>query len=228
MDSEPSDPATAHKAWDQAWRHLAATGETSNWRSPEPNVLATIDLLRTRNARTILDLGTGIGRHAIALAAEGFEVVGVDASTSGIEEAERAARAAGVHTQFVVCSFVDLPFQPSRFDYVLAWNVIYHGDLTTVRRAIGEIGRVLVPEGIYQGTMLSRRNADLAVAREISPGTFVQPGTGERSHPHFYCDARELLALHPGFEPLQVQDRDHGGGEGVMGQWHWEFTFERR
>jgi tellurite methyltransferase len=227
MGSGAAGPATAHEAWDLAWRRLAATGEASNWRSPEPGVLAIVDLLRARNARTILDLGTGIGRHAIALAAQGFEVVGVDASAGGIEEARRAARAAGAHARFAVCSFVDLPLESSRFDYVLAWNVIYHGDLGTVTRAIAEIDRVLVPDGIYQGTMLSRRHADLAVAREISPGTFVQAGTGERSHPHFYCDARELLDLHLGFEPWQLRDRDHGDGERVVDQWHWEFILEK-
>ena len=151
----------------------------------------------------------------------------VDASPIGIEEARRVARAAGVDAEFAVCSFVDLPFGPSRFDYVLAWNVIYHGDRTSVRRAIGEIDRVLVPGGIYQGTMLSRRHADLEVASEISPGTYVQPGEDERSHPHFYCDARELLELHPGFELLELRDRDQGDGDRVVSQWHWEFVLEK-
>jgi SAM-dependent methyltransferase len=225
VGSEPRDPTTAHQAWDLAWQRLAATGKPSPWRSPEPRVLAAVSLLRSRNARRVLDLGTGVGRHAIALAARGLDVVGVDASATGIREAARAAQAAGVDVRFAVCSFLRLPFRSRSFDYVLAWNVIYHGDRDTVRGAIGEIGRVLVPGGIYQGTMLSRRHADLAIARETSPGTFVQPGTGERAHPHFYCDARELLELHSGFEPLEMVDDDQGDG-GRRGQWHWAVIFE--
>ena len=41
----------------------------------------------------------------------------------------------------------DLPFAPGAFDYVLAWNVIYHGDGTSVVRALSEIARVLRPGG---------------------------------------------------------------------------------
>ncbi|MBO0833517.1 MAG: class I SAM-dependent methyltransferase [Actinobacteria bacterium] len=188
--------------------------------------MGLVDVLRTRGARNVLDLGTGIGRHAIALAIDGFEVTAVDASQAGIGEAAKAAAKVGIRPRFAVCSFLDLPFKAESFDYVLAWNVVYHGDGDSVRRAIGEISRVLVSGGLYQGTMLSRRHADLAVAEEISAGTFVQPGTGERSHPHFYCDARELLHLHPGFEPLHLSDSDHRGS-GRTGQWHWEFVLEK-
>lgn len=223
MGPEKPGMATAHQAWDRAWRSLEASGEASPWRTPEPAVLAAVELLRAREARAVLDIGTGLGRHAIALAHSGFDVVGLDASAGGIEAAARSARAAGVHVEFVVGSFLDLPFLSRRFDYVLAWNVIYHGDRNTVTRAIGEITRVLVPGGLYQGTMLSRRHRDLGIAREISPGTFVQ-AAGERAHPHFYCDARELLELHHGFEPLQLGDRDQAAG--TDGQWHWEFIFE--
>jgi histidinol-phosphate/aromatic aminotransferase/cobyric acid decarboxylase-like protein/SAM-dependent methyltransferase len=49
--------------------------------------------------RQVLDLGCGTGRHAVALAALGFEVAAVDVSAWALERAGDAAEAAGVKLQ---------------------------------------------------------------------------------------------------------------------------------
>lgn len=46
--------------------------------------------------RRVLDLGCGVGRHAIGLARLGFDVVGVDVSGWALEQAASSARQAGV------------------------------------------------------------------------------------------------------------------------------------
>ena len=218
---------SAHVAWDRAWRELAASGEQSPWRRPEPRVLASVPLLRLRGVRRVLDLGTGLGRHVLPLAAEGFEAYGLDASRSGVKEISAAAGAAGLRVGLVVGTFLQLPFPSASFDFVLAWNVLYHGDGTSAGQAVAEVARVLRPGGLYIGTMLSKRNAEYGVGREIRPNTFVQGGArGDRRHPHFYCDAAELLALHGDFEPLALEDRDQGDSRRAA-QYHWEFLMEK-
>ena len=67
-----------------------------------------------------------------------------------------------------------LPFRDGEFDYVLALNVIYHGNECEVRRAIGEVRRVLRPGGVFQGTLLSKRHREYGLGREISRNTFIQ------------------------------------------------------
>ena len=49
----------------------------------------------------VLDAGCGIGRHSIELAKRGYEVVGFDISPLYLEEARRAADAAGVTVRLV-------------------------------------------------------------------------------------------------------------------------------
>lgn len=60
-------------------------------RGTDSEVGALIDLLSLRPGERILDVGCGPGRHALALAAAGFEVVGVDVSTEFVELASASA-----------------------------------------------------------------------------------------------------------------------------------------
>src|SRR3989338_1650555 len=46
-----------------------------------------VNLFKKENSRTILDIGCGTGMHAIALAKEGYSVVGIDRSNRMIDEA---------------------------------------------------------------------------------------------------------------------------------------------
>lgn len=71
--------------------------------------------------------------------------------------------------------------------------------------------------------MLSKRNARFGAGREGAPDTWVVDGESDKAHPHFYCDARELLDLHPRFEPLRLSDREHA----QPSSWHWHLTAER-
>jgi SAM-dependent methyltransferase len=218
MDSR--DTATAHEDWDKRWRD---DDGRADWLTPEADVAAAIDLLRRRGARAVLDLGCGVGRHALALAEAGFAVEAIDGSDGGVEYLADAAHARGLDVRARTALMTDLPFDDGRFDYVLAWNVIYHGDGAIVDRCIAEIRRVLRPGGLYQGTMLSKRNGNFGAGREVAPDTFVIDGIDDKSHPHFYCDAAGIVARFHGFALLSLADRPHAR----PGSWHWHLLAER-
>ena len=82
------------------------------------------------------------------------------------------------------------------FDYVLSWNVIFHGTMGDVGRRLAEIWRVLKPGGLYQGTMLSKRDAQFGLGRPVAPDTFVR-GSEAKAHPHYYCDLAGLARSSP-------------------------------
>ena len=182
-----------------------------------------LPFLREREVNNVLDLGCGVGRHANYLAAQGFAAVGLDASTSGIEFARRTAAEAGLDVTYYIDPFYELPFEDASFDYVLAWNVIYHGDGAVARQTFSEVRRVLRPAGIFQATMLSKRNALYGQGREVRPNTFILDDEGEKAHAHFYCNATELIELFNGFEPLELRDKVHF----EPGHYHWEFIVEK-
>ena len=215
------ETATAHQAWDERWRDAAGREE---WLTPEPDIAAMVPLLRERGAKRTLDLGCGVGRHVRVFAGEGFESHGLDGSESGIAFALEAARRDGLTVDLKVGEMTALPYGDDFFDYVLSFNVIYHGDRSVVATAIAEIRRVLKPGGLFQGTMLSKRNGNYGQGTEVAPDTFVLDGVDDKNHPHFYCNGAELVALFEGFELLSLGDRVHNGPE----HWHWHLLAEHR
>jgi SAM-dependent methyltransferase len=214
------DTATAHIAWDDRWKTPEGRAE---WLQPEPELVDLVPRLELLPGRRVLDLGCGVGRHALYLAAQGFEVDGIDGSASGLAFADEAARSRGVAVRWREGLMTALPYDEACFDFILSWNVIHHGAPEVVRRAVGEIRRVLRPGGLYLGTMLPKRNANFGRGREIAPDTYVVDGDDDRGHPHFYCDARTVIDLFAGFDVLrlaQVEQRKPGS-------WHWHLLAEK-
>ena len=98
---------------------------------------------------TVLDLGCGNGRVALALAARGFKVEGLDISPSMIEEARAAAAEAGVDARFRVGDAVKLPEEENALEAVVfACNGIGHLTRDGKVACLVELQRVLRPGGI--------------------------------------------------------------------------------
>jgi tellurite methyltransferase len=211
--------STAHEAWEQRWTD---EGIRRDWITPEALVIESVPFLRKRGVRAVLDIGCGLGRHALYLAQQGFDVTGVDLSEAGLDIARDAAAAAGVAIDYRIADFTNLPASDGSIDLAVAWNVIYHGDEEIARTALQEIRRVLKPDGLFLGTMISKRHERYGVGVEIRPNTFVDRDDDEKSHPHFYCNDRELINLLDGFQIYRLQDRE----QLEDGAWHWEFLAE--
>ncbi|NLZ17949.1 MAG: class I SAM-dependent methyltransferase [Desulfobulbaceae bacterium] len=211
---------TAHLDWNERWQSEKGRAD---WIEPETFILQTIPLLQARGVRTVLDLGCGVGRHALALAEAGFDVHAMDASPAALDYVARQCQEQSMRMKLHNAEMVALPFASQCFDYVLAWNVIYHGDLPVVLRSILEILRVLKPKGLFQGSMLSKRNTEIAQGQPIAPNTFINSDNFEKRHPHYYANAQEIISLFNGFEPLHVQDVEHSR----PGSFHWHLLMEK-
>lgn len=149
---------TVVEAWDKRW--MTAEGR-ADWLDPDPHVMGLLPELKRRGACTALDLGCGVGRHALFLAEHGLAVQAIDGSAAGLAVARETAQARGILLDLRQGTADTLPFDDGSFDFVLSWNVIYHGTLGDVGRRLAEIWRVLKPGALYQGTMLPTRNIKL-------------------------------------------------------------------
>jgi SAM-dependent methyltransferase len=160
------------------------TAETQEWpwqRLNESNasaheVLAT--LLEPEGGERWLDVGTGGGGLAFALARRGAEVVGVDVSEEGLVHAREQATEQGLAVDFRHGDVQELPFEDAAFDGVAsAFGAIFALDH---ERAAAELARVCRPAGKLGMTLMpidSRMGATMTALRRFGGGSPTHPAS---------------------------------------------------
>jgi len=187
------------QGWDEIWQHWSSVWEG---RAPEQAVLELATRLKAEGRRRVHDLGCGPGRHLLLLAAEGFEASGSDFSPAAVDTCRKRLREAGLSARVTLADMTALPEEDGSLDAVVAWDVIYHGTLDTIRRTVSGVRRKLAPGGYFLVTfnsvesancLRSREAAARGEAEEVEPDTFVVPGDAfDKSVPHHYTTEREV------------------------------------
>jgi SAM-dependent methyltransferase len=116
-------------------------------------------LFKVHGVHHVLDAACGTGHHAIALARQGYQVVGTDLSAVMIGRARQNAAAQGVDTTFVVAGLGELASLGRAFDAVLCLgNSLPHLlSASTVAQALADFAAVLRPGGLL---VIQNRNFD--------------------------------------------------------------------
>jgi SAM-dependent methyltransferase len=94
------------------------------WVAVAPDVGADLPFLENAfhaSGGAILDVACGAGRHSIALARRGYEVTGVDLSTTFLDEARRRSAAEGLSIEWHRGDMRELPWR-GRFDGALCFG----------------------------------------------------------------------------------------------------------
>ncbi|SPJ15970.1 Methyltransferase domain protein [Syntrophobacter sp. SbD2] len=216
----PEAAATACMEWDEQCKTETGPRE---WLKPESEVKEIAELLRTIGASEAMNLGCGTGRHSLFLASLGYSVFAIEGSASAVNFARLLARRQMRPIHFVTGLMTDLPCADESFDYLLAWNVIYQGNQGVIRKSLSEIHRVLRPGGIFQGTMLSKKNRLFGQVQKAAAEAFVFEKEPDKRYPHFYCNQTELAALLDPMELLRVNDLEHE----CPGSYHLHFVAMR-
>src|SRR5262245_60035609 len=95
----------------------------------------------------VLDVPCGFGRHAVALAREGYRVVGIDRSVTQLDEARRR-RGAAPGLSLVRADYRQIPFASGTFGAALnLLSSLGYADEDSDRLVLAEVRRVLRPGG---------------------------------------------------------------------------------
>jgi SAM-dependent methyltransferase len=131
-------------------------------------LLATLGDLR---GRRVLDLGTGNGFLAAALAHRGAEVVAVDVSPASLDLARARAEASGVAERitFQLASAEEISLPDASVDAACGVFVLHHTQLDVTASELARVMRPGAP-GAFIETMAF--NPVLAAARAVLPGRF--------------------------------------------------------
>ena len=116
--------------------------------------------------RQILDVGTGTGRGAIALAARGARLTGVDASAEMLAVARRRAQETGVQVEFAQGDAHGLAYPDRSFDAVVCLRVLMH--TPDWRQSLGELCRVANQHVLFDYPALMSAAAIQSAARRLA------------------------------------------------------------
>ncbi len=136
-------------------------------RADELNKIS-IELISPTKGKRILEIGCGLG-GAAPLISECREFVGTDLSEIATSQANETF-GDKPHFRFLPMDAMDLKFDDSQFDIVLAREVIEH--LQEPRKAIKEAFRVLKPKGLFLVTSPNRDSLHLRVNRMLGHADF--------------------------------------------------------
>lgn len=132
------------------------------WPSEEPTaqVMEFLEEARGRNPEgVLLDIGCGEGRHAIACAEGGQDVVALDYEPLALEKARARTDGLGRRGRiwWLVADAFSMPFGPEAFAVAVDYGVFHHIKAPDQGRYIEEVHRVLAPGGCLILSVFSTR-----------------------------------------------------------------------
>jgi SAM-dependent methyltransferase len=189
---------------------------------------ATFAPLRARSGRRVLDLATGMGQDAAAVAESGAFVVGLEPSARMADLARLAAgQRAGPQPQLVRGWGDVLPFASGSFDAVFCKGSIDHFDKP--RQALAEMARVTAPEGRVVVAIANFDSLACRLARawdelrEVWLGAQLPPGRRLYDVPHDHFTRYEFGLMLEQVEEVLELERVEGVslGWGLPGWNRW-------
>ncbi|MCL7412211.1 MAG: class I SAM-dependent methyltransferase [ANME-2 cluster archaeon] len=150
----------------------------------------------------ILDAGCGIGRYAIPLVMQGYNVIGMDVSMVALGELDKAKQRRSIGIELAAADTYHLPFKDNTFNGVVCFGVLQHLLETEQRAALGEFNRILTPGGILVMEVLGREDMRMGGV-EVEPFTYGRD-TGTVYH---YFTISELSGLLRDFDVLDIREK---------------------
>ncbi|NOT01492.1 MAG: methyltransferase domain-containing protein [Phycisphaerales bacterium] len=202
----------AHDDWNRYYDAADRSGIIFRSRLDLALRLCRRHVLRAGHA---LDLGCGAGPAAIALAATGHQVIGIDISPSMIATADRLAaeRDLSDRCRFLSADFFELGLAPRTFDLIVALGFIEYFDdpsavLERIRNLLASTGIAVVQitnrvamKHLLRGTIGRRIEHTWSGldARQFGPGEFARIARG--------AGLRRIDYRGHGFGPLKIGGR---------------------
>jgi SAM-dependent methyltransferase len=167
---------------------MAATFDAKRFGGPIGQILLAdqervlAEFLGDVRGMRVLDLGTGTGRAALALARRGAHVTGVDASAEMLAVARARAAQERLTIDFSEGDAHRLPFPDRTFDAAVCLRVLMH--VPDWKRALGEVCRVTGDRVVFDYPALASaaamqaawRRLALALGRRVEAYRVFRPG----------------------------------------------------
>ena len=193
------------KPWD--WK---AVTDREVWLDPCEESYYYVNKWLKEGRKSLLDLGCGLGRHALLFARSGFKTTAVDLSEDAVSFLRRACKDNDLDILSRVADMTELPFNSDAFDCIFAMHSAGHCDTAGMKRIMSEIRRVLKPNGAVFMTLCSKETYTYAQSGlpKLDENTVVKTDGPEQGVPHFFADPGLIEELFEGFELIRVRHID--------------------
>ncbi|MGH3877481.1 MAG: class I SAM-dependent methyltransferase [Actinophytocola sp.] len=182
MNGQPEPP---DMDFEQIYRDRA-DGVPWDIGEPQPALAELVDDAWCQGR--ILDIGCGTGELALALAARGHSVTGVDLAPSAIARARRKAAERGLAAEFVAADATELSGYDGGFDTVVDSGLLHCLQPSAQVRYLDVLRRICRPGGRVAVLCF----ADLPAARTPDRGRLTEDGLRE-----LFADGWDVEALEP-------------------------------
>jgi ubiquinone/menaquinone biosynthesis C-methylase UbiE len=133
-----------------------------------------LSILGPPEGKRVLDLACGSGRHAVFLAVEGAEVIGLDTSKTMIQMAKKHAQSEDVKVNFIVADMKDiLSVVEGSFDFVtcLGNSLALLPEIESVRQVLRGVHEIMKIGGSFVAQMLNFEEIHWTGFRSFPPKT---------------------------------------------------------
>lgn len=187
-----------HKGWD--WDAV----KSESWNEISEEFLP-VALSWVRKYHSVLDIGTGKGRHAFSFAKNGFKASAIDLSESSITYVKEQIKEKGLdNIDARVEDMTELSYENQSFDCVICFHTIYHTSYDGVVKALREINRVLKDKGEAFISFNTKDNPHYVKEKTVDGYTMIATEGHEAGIPHCYVDENDLFELLQDFEILSM------------------------
>lgn len=220
----------------KGWNWSVVKGSHADfWRTPSVESFYLVNRWQNLGFKDFLDLGCGLGRHAILFGKNHFDVSCFDISDEAINQTKDWANLENLNLNYEVGDALSLPFRDGSFDAILSYHVINHTDTAGMKQIISELYRVLRVNSECYLTLGSKdawgwKETDWP---KIDENTKLRQEDGpENNVPHFYADYNLIQELFSDFEIIdlhQVQEFiKKRSGDKVCESWHYHILIRKK
>ena len=184
--------------------------DKSAWLTPCEESYYYLNKWKSEGRKSVLDLGCGLGRHALLFAKSGFKTTAVDISDEALNTLKALCKEQNVD---ILCKKADmeaLPFADNAFDCIFAMHSAGHTDTQGMKRLMAELARVLKPDGAVFMTLCSKETYTYInqAGKRIDENTLLKTEGVEQNVPHFFCNADDIKSLFADWTLVKVRHID--------------------
>lgn len=212
--------------WDLYW---GDEKKLEYWQKPARSIIELIVKCDPNIQKKILDLGCGIGRHAIAFAQNGFDVTAVDSSKQALKELNKLKEKHGLNITTIIGNYLKPIFNKKSFDIIISYNVIYHGCREDFKNAVELCERYLKPKGILFFTCPSRNDGKYGNGDKVAPNTYKSLNSVHPGDIHYFSNKKDIFDVTGDLKLINLKKNEYfwdNNGEKQLSS-YWEVLLKK-